>query len=343
MKKPKLAYDWTDFTKVTIPEIKPNPEAHNENRPKWSVMIPTYNRSDYLAEALKSVLAQDPGPELMQIEVVDDCSLKGDSQALVKDIGKGRVGFFKQPKNVGGPLNWNTCIERAHGRWVQILHDDDVLDDNFYTGLDELIEAHPEIVFAYTRMKTIDENSKWNNEYEPVLTGMEKTGIWEDAAFHMTSNNMICVAGALVRREAYTAIGGFPPEMDSSYDWELFQRLAHHGSFAFLWKSLASYRRHSSTLTDRNIRSGSLFRDMFHIMTLGLNRIPEDRREEAERIAREVYRGLSRHHCRRLYDQRDWDALYQVSTWGNRISPHSKMARWRALSYMATLLFENAR
>ena len=43
-------------------------------RPKWSVMIPAYNCARFLAATLESVLAQDPGPAQMQIEVVDDCS-----------------------------------------------------------------------------------------------------------------------------------------------------------------------------------------------------------------------------------------------------------------------------
>jgi glycosyltransferase involved in cell wall biosynthesis len=41
-------------------------------RPLWSVMIPTYNCANYLRETLASVLAQDPGFEIVQIEVVDD-------------------------------------------------------------------------------------------------------------------------------------------------------------------------------------------------------------------------------------------------------------------------------
>ncbi|MEO5996733.1 MAG: glycosyltransferase, partial [Chitinophagaceae bacterium] len=65
--------------------------ANNENRPLWSVMIPTYNCISFVKNALQSVLAQDRGVFNMQIEVIDDCSTDGDVGALVEEIGKGRV------------------------------------------------------------------------------------------------------------------------------------------------------------------------------------------------------------------------------------------------------------
>ncbi|MEQ9234992.1 MAG: glycosyltransferase [Coleofasciculus sp. E2-BRE-01] len=52
--------------------ISPIPKG--EQRPLWSVMIPTYNCAQYLRETLANVLAQDPGSEVMQIEVIDDHS-----------------------------------------------------------------------------------------------------------------------------------------------------------------------------------------------------------------------------------------------------------------------------
>ena len=42
--------------------------------PLWSVMIPTFHCARFLRQTLESVLSQDPGPDVMQIEVVDDCS-----------------------------------------------------------------------------------------------------------------------------------------------------------------------------------------------------------------------------------------------------------------------------
>ena len=57
--------------------------------PLWSVMIPTYNCARYLRETLASVLAQDPGPEVMQIKVIDDCSTLDDPEAVVTETWTG--------------------------------------------------------------------------------------------------------------------------------------------------------------------------------------------------------------------------------------------------------------
>ena len=85
------------------PSVSPIPPVAPGPRPLWSVMIPTYNCAGYLRETLASVLAQDPGPEAMQIEVVDDASTRDDPEAVVREFGGSRVGFFRQPENVGQP------------------------------------------------------------------------------------------------------------------------------------------------------------------------------------------------------------------------------------------------
>ena len=60
------------------------PPVAAKERPRWSVMIPTYNCARYLEAALRSVLAQDPGREAMQIEVVDDHSPDDDPQEWLR-------------------------------------------------------------------------------------------------------------------------------------------------------------------------------------------------------------------------------------------------------------------
>src|SRR5215204_402078 len=105
------------------PTIVPVPDGGL--RPLWSVMIPSYNCARSLPETLESVLLQDPGPRAMQIEVVDDCSTEGDPEALVMELGRGRVSYFRQPENIGHSRNFNTCLQRSRGHLVHLLHGDD--------------------------------------------------------------------------------------------------------------------------------------------------------------------------------------------------------------------------
>lgn len=81
------------MTHFSYPKIEPVTEG--EKRPFWSVMIPTYNNTKFLEQGLQSILAQDPGPNEMQIEVIDDGSTKDDSEEIGRKIGKDRVNFHR--------------------------------------------------------------------------------------------------------------------------------------------------------------------------------------------------------------------------------------------------------
>ena len=77
------------------------PVREGVERPFWSVMIPTYNASDMLEKALRSVLDQDPGIERMQIAVVDDCSPNGEAEriehAISEDIAQRLARLLGHP------------------------------------------------------------------------------------------------------------------------------------------------------------------------------------------------------------------------------------------------------
>src|SRR5215211_2985875 len=98
------------------------PVSDGAARPFWSVMIPTYHCARFLRQTLESVLSQDPGPDWMQIEVVDDGSTLDDPGGVVAEVGKGRVGFYRQPQNVGHTKNFEICLKRSRGKVVHLLH-----------------------------------------------------------------------------------------------------------------------------------------------------------------------------------------------------------------------------
>ena len=128
-------------------------------RPRWSVMVPTYRCARYLRETLASVVAQAPGADEMQIEVVDDCS-DDEPEAVVAEFG-GRVEFFRQPRNVGHVANFNTCLERARGELVHLLHGDDAVRHGFYAALGRPLEEHPEVGAVFCRYLAVDEHGRW--------------------------------------------------------------------------------------------------------------------------------------------------------------------------------------
>lgn len=238
-----MTLNWEKYRKrvslsdlIELPSIPQVPEG--VHRPFWSVMIPTYNRTKYLEETLRSVLEQDLGPEEMQIEVIDNCSIEGESEAIVKEVGKGRVSFYRQPYNVGMAGNWNSCINRARGHWVHILHDDDTLLPNFYSRLRKGIEKELSIGAAFCRYIYMDEEGFW--QYLSQLE-MRTSGILQNCLERIGPGFIQCPA-VVVKRSIYEELGGFSPDLKYMSDLEMWMRIAANYSFWYEPQPLACYR-----------------------------------------------------------------------------------------------------
>lgn len=228
------------------------PISNEVDRPLWSVMIPTYNGTEYLEQTLRSVLEQDPGSALMQIEVVDDCSTQDDPEELVRKIGQGKVSFYRQPKNLGLIGNWNDCIRRARGHWVHILHQDDVVKFGFYRRLQTAIEKEPTIGAAFCRYFYMERGC------ERALSPLEREtpGIIANWIERIAVTQRIECPSIIVKREVYEELGGYCQEAYYAADWEMWKRIAAHYSVWYEPELLACYRLHSSSESSRLVKSG---------------------------------------------------------------------------------------
>lgn len=224
------------------------------HRPLWSVMVPTYNNTKYLERTLKSILEQAPRTELMQIEVVDDCSTKDDPEAVVRDFGQGRVSFYRQPQNVGAIRNFNTCIERSVGQIVHILHDDDMVLPGFYNVLQEAFDKEPTIGAAFCRHILIDEEDH-HLSLSPLRSST--AGVLADFLERIAVSCIVQTPAIVVRRSVYEALGGFHPELFHAGDWDMWKRIATHYPIWYEPQSLACYRKHSSSHTSSLVKSGA--------------------------------------------------------------------------------------
>jgi glycosyltransferase involved in cell wall biosynthesis len=209
-------------------------------------MIPTYNpAADYLAETLLSVLKQDPGPDQMQIEIIDDCSNDDTAFQVTQRVGAGRVTFHAEPENRGLASTWNRSIERARGHWVHILHQDDIVLPGFYDLLRKAVECR-DAGAIFCRHAVVDPKGHWIQLSE---LHRESPGLLDDWHAKITVQQLIQCAAIAVRRSVYEQLGGFLPQLRYVPDWEMWQRIASQFSFCFEPSILACYRLHPNSAT----------------------------------------------------------------------------------------------
>lgn len=264
--------------------IPPVPEG--EARPLWSVMIPTYNCAKYLRETLASVLAQDLGPEMMQIEVIDDHSTDDDPAAVVAELGQGRVGFYQQPENVGVPKNFETCLERSRGQLVHLLHGDDYVREGFYSKMQKAFETRPDIGAAFCRQIFMNQEG-----HQQALSDLEQSesGILTNWLERLASEQRIMTPSIVVRREAYEKLGGFDRRLICSEDWEMWVRIAANYPIWYEVEPLAAYRMHLNSNTGRHIRTGEDMRYTREAIAIFKSYLPDAIAERVSRQARETY------------------------------------------------------
>jgi glycosyltransferase involved in cell wall biosynthesis len=256
--------------------------THDINRPLWSVMIPTYNCSQYLIENIRSVLAQDPGPEYMQIEVVDDFSTDTDIESLVLEIGKGRVSYYRQPENVGSLRNFETCINRATGSYIHLLHGDDQVLTGFYTEIEYLFKTFPEAGAAFTGFTFVDEQNLRLYDNQELLN---EPGLLKNWLPQIARTQLIQPPAIVVKRSVYEKLGSFYA-VHYGEDWEMWVRIAAHYPVAHSPRKLALYRVHQNNITSRYFLTGQSITDVLKVMELIQEFLPVSERARTKRYTK---------------------------------------------------------
>ena len=266
-------------------------------RPRWSVMLPTYNPDKHLFEALESVVSQYPDNENMQIEVVDDCSPDVDVEKLVKEFGNSRIGFYRNPVNLGHSFNFTECIRRAKGELIHLLHEDDLVKPGFYKKFEEIFDKYETIGAAYCRQEYIDEEG---NTMFFSDTDLPETGIMDDAVILLAEKQRIQYCSMVVKRSSYEKTGGFMMKNIGCEDWEMWVRLAANFPVAYITDALAKYRIHRSSMTGGDMRTGRDMRDLRESASVFTEYLPKEKRKEVTLKRNEHYAAYSFENAKKM-------------------------------------------
>lgn len=224
----------------------------------------------------------------MQIMVVDDCSTDGDVAALVQAVGKGRVDYFQQTRNVGSLRNFETCLNRSIGQWVHILHGDDRVAVGFYAEIEALFHRYPEAGAAFTNTANLtmeSDGEKLINRPSPF----KNAGIIKDFLLSIARKQQLETPSIVVKRSVYEQLGGFFG-VHYGEDWEMWTRIAAHFPIAYSPKCLAQYRYLNNTsISSRYIAQGQNIRDITKVINLIQQYLPNEHRESLKKQALRNY------------------------------------------------------
>jgi glycosyltransferase involved in cell wall biosynthesis len=127
---------------------------------KFSVLLPTRNRLEYLKYAIASVTQQDY--DHWEV-VVSDNNSEDDNEGYIKSLSDSRIKYFRTQSFISVTENWNHALEKSSGDYLIMLGDDDCLLKNYFKACLNLLQQNDFPDMIYT--------SALNYVYPNVLTG----------------------------------------------------------------------------------------------------------------------------------------------------------------------------
>jgi glycosyltransferase involved in cell wall biosynthesis len=197
-----------------------------------SVIVPHYNRPEFVRAALESIHAQTVRPA--EILLVDDGSTPENREKLKALADLATIVYA--PRNLGISGARNLGAQTAKGNWLAFLDDDDIWLPDKQERQIHYLEAHPQLkaVGGGATIRTVDGHEEY----------------WgEKTTYQITLGHALCHTASmspslLMRRDVYLSIGGFDTSLRHMEDYEFGIRLLAGGHQThFLAESFFIYNR----------------------------------------------------------------------------------------------------
>ena len=192
--------------------------------PLVSVILPTYNRPEYLPKAIESVVEQTY--ERIELVVVDDHSANSQRDVVHSVSHEGLVDlvFVRHDENRGLSATRNTGIEESSGELLAFLDDDDVWKrDKIARQVDVFRHAGPAVGAVCTGVQSVDADGSVIN-----VRSVEKEGnITKDLLY----GTVVSVPTLLIRRGVIADAGLFDERLRVYEDREWVLRVSRHCEF----------------------------------------------------------------------------------------------------------------
>ena len=210
-------------------------------KPRFSIIMPLYNKAPYVRKALESIVAQSCKD--WECIIINDGSTD-DSLSVVNEYIEFEIRNHKssieniriisQP-NAGVAAARNNGVNQSHGQFLCFLDADDWWEPYFLEEMERMIAAYPEAGLYATNYVY----------YKPGKTHVAlniATGYFNYAETYLHSDTMpVWTGAACMPRKIFDAMGGFPEGVKLGEDFLLWAKTAIHYPVAFNKEALAYY------------------------------------------------------------------------------------------------------
>ena len=206
--------------------------------PRATIVIPCFNHGRFVADAVRSVLAQTDA--LVRIVIVNDGSTDGSSHArcdACAEMGANVRVIHQENRGLPAARNAGAAIaaREALGEYLVFLDADDWIERTFVSRLHRelLNDPAPDVSHAYCQEKLVERG-----------TGIWKVPAWDPMLLLVTNLHPVT---ALIKREMFERSGGFDESFKRGYeDWDLWLRFSErHWRGVRVREPLFNWRRHS--------------------------------------------------------------------------------------------------
>jgi glycosyltransferase involved in cell wall biosynthesis len=261
-------------------------------QPLVSIITPSFNQAQFLAQAITSVLDQDyPSIEYL---VVDGNSTDG-SQSIIKNFEK-KIDWWVSESDQGQAEAINKGMKRAKGEIIAWLNSDDYYLPGAVTRVVASFQEHPLCSFVYGDVMAVNANGSQIN----------KLNYHQMDLVDLMKFNIIGQPSVFIRREMLNKTGFLDPSLQFLLDHQLWLRLAQQAPIRYLPDILSAARFHSQS---KNVaQAGAFGEEAYQIIawmqrTPGINGIFEENEKQ-------IWAGAHRFNARYLLDgEQFWPAF----------------------------------
>ena len=212
----------------------------SHDAPLLTVGIPTFNRAEFLAEAIDGVLAQTCGD--FELLVSDNCSTDG-TRELVEGYQDERVHYHRHEVALGPSENFASVAKRARGRYFVLHQDDDWIHTDFLERCRTSFESFPEATMYAAPLWYQSRNRGYTTQALRPPGGFSPDSIIKDEPFLVDGPRMAVRLldpwmwslhpAIALRRSVLEESGGYFVDNECSSDLVTFSRVLLRGSLIY--------------------------------------------------------------------------------------------------------------